>query len=948
MRTTLYCNKKKADTPTPGTGVHMDSVNTLLGEWPMAAHDNKLSARAELPCNMPTAPAEAWSFDPGKDPPNWAMCKDVDGDGEEEILYGPNPLVCVDRSGVEIWRTDAGRVVAVADLDGDGNIEIVVDGPKVLCGKSGKLLWTRHGDSQVGSHRIHVGPFLTDRKGLQIGCVSEQHEHNQAEMWSFETGCREPSRIWQREFNLGPVYAHATSSAGMFDASTMCIAAAVHGGLVVLNPEDGTDIHRSYWQPHKDTGICRNYGALYVGDLDGDDVSEFVILNDLISLQIGVIAPGRGPVGTAVDQETPRVAPDVEIGELATYDEGPLLWRRYFGHWYPESDYTLHVSPTSVADVDGDGVQEIVISVHKERWELKVYSSLTGEEKLSVPDLYIHSILDIDGDGTPEIISSVEYLRTPRAFSTLVVGNVQGTGWHSRFEMGDCRLEHRSQIIWSLGMYGRNRDTREPLMLDEHGKTVFLLSRDLAGNGRTGEILKLEGQPGAGFTTRGLISDVALNTRVLATGEDCVVVVGEDAVIRILGFDGAPRRTFAAGQAYKSGVVVADLDGDGRNEMVLTSPGRSVVVLRGSGEDRKAPEKLWETKGWGFAAPSAYGPMVLSADFNGDGKQETLTGCVAEGGDVAVQLLDSCGSRIWRTPIPGVVDTPLYDGITRATCGDFNGDGHLDVYISGRVAGTGNDASHSFAIDGRDGSLLWHNDASSDRLRLHTLGPTGLPTVADVNGDGVDDVLLIALDLCAELRGRDGEFIHTPLIANRIWQTQDKATQWTAYGTQQPLDINGDGQLEILVSASWGQWGAWTMGRELIWTFDPGRDGHSRRHPGIGDLDGDGELEIGILFDGGRFGCFAAATGELKWELEKIDSNTDVVAADVDGDGALEFVVGGNTVTAIKAKGKREGYVLWELGLPGGCLTPTIGDMDGDGRSEIIVSCGDGLIRAYK
>ena len=138
------------------------------------------------------------------------------------------------------------------------------------------------------------------------------------------------------------------------------------------------------------------------------------------------------------------------------------------------------------------------------------------------------------------------------------------------------------------------------------------------------------------------------------------------------------------------------------------------------------------------------------------------------------------------------------------------------------------------------------------------------------------------------------------------------------------------------------------MDRELIWTFDPGRDGHSRRHPGIGDLDGDGELEIGILFDGGRFGCFAAATGELKWELENIDSNTDVVAADVDGDGALEFVVGGNTVTAIKAKGKREGYVLWELGLPGGCLTPTIGDMDGDGRSEIIVSCGDGLIRAYK
>jgi hypothetical protein len=876
------------------------------------------------------------------------MCADVDDDGAEEILYGPNPLVCVDRSGIEKWRADVGKVVAIVDLDGDGNTEIVVDGPIILCGKSGTILWTRPGGSQVGSHRIHVGPFLTDRKGLQIGCVSEKYEHNQAELWAFGSGCGEPTLVWQREFNLGPVYAHATSSAGMFDASTMCIAAAVHGGLVVLNPEDGTDLYRSYWEPHKDTGICRNYGALYVGDLDGDGKSEFVILNDLISLQIGVIAPGRGPAGAAADQETPRAAPDVEIGELASYDEGPLLWRRYFGHWYPESDYTLHVSPTSVADVDGDGVPEIVISVHDQRWELKVYSSLTGEEKVSVPDLYIHSILDIDGDGIPEIISSVEHLRTPRAFSKMIVGNIQSTGWHTRFEMDHCRLEHTSQIPWSLGMYGRNRDTREPLVMDEEGRTVLLLSRDLSGNGRTEEILKLEGRSGETLKTRRLISDGTLNTRVLAAGRDCIVVVGEDAAIRVLGFDGGPQCSWAAGQAYKAGVTVADLDGDGRNEMVLTRPGRSVVALRGSDEGSGTPEKLWETKGWGFPAPSAYGPMVLSADFDGDGKKETLTGCLAEGGEVAVQLLNSGGKRLWATSIPGVVDTTLYDGITRATVGDFNGDGYLDVYVSGRVAGTGNDASHSFAFNGQDGSILWHNDASSELLRLHTLGPTGLPTVADVNGDGLDDVLLIALDLCAELRGRDGEFIHTPLIANGIWQTQNKATQWTAYGTQLPLDINGDGKLEILVSASWGQWGAWTMERELIWTFDPGRDGHSRRHPGIGDVDGDGKLEIGILFDGGRFGCFESATGEPKWELQDVNSNTDVITADVDGDGTLEFVAGGNAITTIKAKGNNEGCVLWELEIPGGCLTPTIGDVDGDGICEIIVSCGDGLVRGYK
>ncbi len=932
----------------------MDHLKRPKGEWPMAAHDNQLSARGELPCDMPTAPKEVWTYDPGQLPTRWAMCVDVDGDGVEEILHGPNPLVCVDAAGLERWRADVGKVVAVVDLDGDGSTEIIVDGPGILCGRTGEILWTRSGDTQIGSHRIHVGEFLPDRKGQQIGCVSEKYEHNQAEMWSFENGCGNPTLVWEREFNHGPVYAHATSSAGRYDGSRMCIAAAVHGGLVVMDPKDGSDLYRSYWEPHKNTDICRNYGGLYIGDLDGDGRSEFVILNDLISLQIGVIKPEarasgvRSPAsgGEKHNQETPEPAPDVEIGELASYDAGPLLWRRYFGHWYPESDYTLHVTPTSVADVDGDGIPEIVISVHKSRWELKVYCSLTGEEKASIPDLYVHSIFDLDGDGIPEIFASTEDARTPGEFSRLVAGNILDSQWQSRFEMESCRLEHTSQIPWSLGMYGRNRDTRSPVVFERNGKSVLFLARDVSGNGRTDELVKLEGSPGDSFKTKPFLRADTLNTRVLASGKAHVLVTGDDAVIRLLGAEGDLQNEWFAGKAYQSGVVISDLDGDGRNEMALTRAGRNVIALRGASED--APECLWEAPGWGFPAPSAYGPMLLAADFDGDGRKETLTGCLLNGGQVGVQLLGADGQQIWSTSIPGVVDTTLYDGITRATVGDFNGDGFLDVYVSGRVSGTGNDASHSFAIDGRDGNMLWHNDASSELLRLHTLGPTGLPTTADVNGDGVDDVLLIALDLCAELSGRDGEFLHTPLIANSIWQTRDMNSQWTAYGTQLPLDIDGDGELEILVSASWGQWGAWTMDRDLIWTIDPGRDGHSRRHPGIGDVDGDGKLEIGILFDGGRFGCFEAATGELKWEIQGVDSNTDVISADVDGDGNLEFVVGGSKVTAIKAISDTCGEMFWEFPVPGGCLTPSIGDVDQDGVSEIVVSCGDGKVRGYK
>jgi hypothetical protein len=261
---------------------------------------------------------------------------------------------------------------------------------------------------------------------------------------------------------------------------------------------------------------------------------------------------------------------------------------------------------------------------------------------------------------------------------------------------------------------------------------------------------------------------------------------------------------------------------------------------------------------------------------------------------------------------------------------------------------TGNDASHSFVLDGSDGHILWHNDASSDALRLHTLGPTGMPTVADVNGDGVDDVLFVALDLCTELDGKGGSFLHAPLIANGIWSQADRSSQWTSYGTQLPVDIDGDGKLEVLMCASWGQWGAWTMDRSFIWTFDPGREGHSRRHPGIADVDGDGRLELGALHDGGHLRCYEASTGDRKWEISGLGSGTDVVTADVDDDGRPEFVTGGELLSAVKAVDDQNGRILWQVPIPGGSLTPTVADVDGDGLCEIVLSCGDGKVRIYK
>jgi outer membrane protein assembly factor BamB len=206
-------------------------------------------------------------------------------------------------------------------------------------------------------------------------------------------------------------------------------------------------------------------------------------------------------------------------------------------------------------------------------------------------------------------------------------------------------------------------------------------------------------------------------------------------------------------------------------------------------------------------------------------------------------------------------------------------------------------------------------------------------------------VLFVAMDLLVALNGKDGSFLQPPVIANEVWKQQaGKDGQWTAYGVQIPLDIDDDGQREILLAANWGQWGAWKLDRQLLWTFNPGKAQLSQRYPGIADVDGDGKLDLGVIHDGGIFRCYDATNGQVKWELSGIQQTTDVVTADVDGDGRPEFLAG---LAAFKAINPSTGKLLWEVDAAA-AHAPVVADVDGDGRCEIVLGCTDGSIRIYR
>ena len=91
--------------------------------------------------------------------------------------------------------------------------------------------------------------------------------------------------------------------------------------------------------------------------------------------------------------------------------------------------------------------------------------------------------------------------------------------------------------------------------------------------------------------------------------------------------------------------------------------------------------------------------------------------------------------------------------------------------------------------------------------------------------------------------------------------------------------------------------------------------------------------------------CREVETGRPCWRYELAGPTRTPVTGDVDGDGRDEIVIAGSDgrVVALRDAGD-EAEILWQvdLGMPAG--TPLMADVNGDSASEIIVGAADGAL----
>ena len=471
---------------------------------------------------------------------------------------------------------------------------------------------------------------------------------------------------------------------------------------------------------------------------------------------------------------------------------------------------------------------------------------------------------------------------------------------------------------------------------------------------------------------------------------------------------------------------IVDLDGDGKRELVLADAAGlvhafgpdakekagwpqkvnlhpCVDTMAPAGVENHAAAPVFAKGGLSTDVRSATAFSIAAGDLDGDGKPEVVVGTF----DGFVYAFRGDGSLVsgWPFSIDRSTRTKAdrehvtYEGIMAAPAmADFNGDARQEVVVATQNA--------LLYVLGGDGKPLSSWNGGQPRvLQDPTLSPTSepkqlrdrvmsSPALGDLNGDGTPDIVLGTnenYDSNARLYavdGKSGAFLPgwpRLVVSNYILPMVGSGLP----NAPALADFDGDGKVEVIIGGIGsglriyrGDGTPYTHGDfggvfpNAMSTFGANSDARNGTtivlvaNPAVGDLDDDGSPEV-LMPTGGGDALVAFSNGGTRrdfehhvsaWDtrtgaflpafprvIEDWQFFTNPTIADVDGDGRSEVLAGsgGYWVHGWRADGtEAKGFPK----LTGGWVTASVavGDMDGDGKLEYAVTTRNGWLFAWR
>ena len=230
--------------------------------------------------------------------------------------------------------------------------------------------------------------------------------------------------------------------------------------------------------------------------------------------------------------------------------------------------------------------------------------------------------------------------------------------------------------------------------------------------------------------------------------------------------------------------------------------------------------------------------------------------------------------------------------------GDLDGDGDLDLMLANKIDPFNRNSSIVY---------LYENRGTKTSPEYHQNGTLELPdayhyapTLGDLNGDGLDDLLLGRWrGGVAYYENKGGTF---ELIEETILELPRGSNAVPAMA-----DLDGDGDLDVMVGASGGSVAYFeNIGTPDEPEFQIVEDAFSNvevRHrsaPAFYDVDGDGDMDLflGSKVEGIKFYRNIGSKERAEFKAEALPINIEVTQfnsphfADLDGDGIMEFLSG--------------------------------------------------------